>query len=80
VKFPIDATTQLPKAHCYVDFINQSALEQALSKNGSVFLDNKLVINRPNTQFSEGGRGRNGSLRGRGNNYRNSRIMNNNDH
>lgn len=74
MKFPIDPTTQLPKAHCYVDFIHQNALEQALAKNGSVFRDNKLVINRPNTQFSEGARGRNGSLRGRSN-YRNSRIQ-----
>ncbi|KAI9357499.1 hypothetical protein BD770DRAFT_410814 [Pilaira anomala] len=76
VKFPIDPTTQLPKAHCYVDFINQNALEQALSKNGTIYRDNKLVINRPNTQFGDNnrGRGRGGSSRGRS--YRDSRIMN----
>lgn len=78
----MDPTTQLPKAHCYVDFINQHALEQALTKNGMIFRDNKLVINRPNTQFNNNnnnsdtnrGRGRGGN--GRGRSYRDSRIMN----
>ncbi|KAK4513128.1 uncharacterized protein ATC70_012922 [Mucor velutinosus] len=73
VKFPIDPTTQLPKAHCYVDFVNQYTLEQALTKNGAIYRDNKLVINRPNTQFSDSRRGGRG---GRGRNYRDSRIMN----
>ncbi|CAO0802095.1 unnamed protein product [Mucor circinelloides] len=72
VKFPIDPTTQLPKAHCYVDFVNQYSLEQALTKNGAIYRDNKLVINRPNTQFSDSRRGRGG----RGRSYRDSRIMN----
>lgn len=73
VKFPIDPTTQLPKAHCYVDFVNQYTLEQALTKNGAIYRDNKLVINRPNTQFSDSRRGGRG---GRGRSYRDSRIMN----
>ncbi|KAG2236610.1 hypothetical protein INT48_000164 [Thamnidium elegans] len=77
VKFPIDPTTQLPKAHCYVDFINQNALEQALTKNGAIYRDNKLVINRPNSQFGDSNRGRGrGGSSGRGRSYRDSRIMN----
>lgn len=79
VKFPIDPTTQLPKAHCYVDFINQNALEQALTKNGAIYRDNKLVINRPNSQFGDSNRGRGGrggGGSGRGRSYRDSRIMN----
>lgn len=78
IKFPMDPTTQLPKAHCYVDFINQNALEQALTKNGAIYRDNKLVINRPNTQFGDNnnrGRGRGGGNT-RGRSYRDSRIMN----
>ncbi|GAN03867.1 hypothetical protein MAM1_0050d03322 [Mucor ambiguus] len=75
VKFPIDPTTQLPKAHCYVDFVNQYTLEQALTKNGAIYRDNKLVINRPNTQFSDSRRG-GGGRGGRGRSYRDSRIMN----
>lgn len=78
VKFPMDPTTQLPKAHCYVDFVNQAALEQALTKNGAIFRDNRLVINRPNTQFGDSNRGGRGGRQGnRGNrSYRDSRIMN----
>ncbi|KAI7896894.1 uncharacterized protein EV154DRAFT_491156 [Mucor mucedo] len=84
IKFPMDPTTQLPKAHCYVDFINGHALEQALTKNGMIFRDNKLVINRPNTQFNNNnsdnnnnrGRGGRGANNNRGRNYRDSRIMN----
>ncbi|KAI8967753.1 hypothetical protein BDF20DRAFT_829154 [Mycotypha africana] len=53
VKFPVDPSTQLPKAHCYVEFTSQQALEQALTKNGSIFKDNRLIINRPNTQYSD---------------------------
>ncbi|KAI8645318.1 hypothetical protein BD408DRAFT_412138, partial [Parasitella parasitica] len=67
VKFPIDQTTQLPKAHCYVDFQDQYTLEEALTKNGTIYRGNKLVINKPNT-------GRGG--RGRGYTNRDSRIMN----
>ncbi|KAL0137165.1 hypothetical protein V8B55DRAFT_1546050 [Mucor lusitanicus] len=62
-------------AHCYVDFVNQYALEQALTKNGAIYRDNKLVINRPNTQFSDSRRG-GGRGGGRGRSYRDSRIMN----
>lgn len=76
IKFPMDPTTQLPKAHCYVDFINQNALEQALTKNGAIYRDNKLVINRPNTQFSENNRGGRGGRGRGGRSYRDSRIMN----
>ncbi|RCH88064.1 hypothetical protein CU097_011405, partial [Rhizopus azygosporus] len=73
VKFPIDPTTQLPKAHCYVEFVNQAALEQALTKNGSIFRDNKLVINRPNTSFDN--RGRNNRISRGGRSYRDSRVI-----
>jgi hypothetical protein len=68
VKFPIDYTTQLPKAHCYVDFVGQVALDAALAKNGQILLENKLVINRPNQSD------RSKSRRG-GRSYRDSRIM-----
>ncbi|KAI8376600.1 hypothetical protein EDC96DRAFT_495112 [Choanephora cucurbitarum] len=80
VKFPIDSTTQLPKAHCYVEFVNQQALDQALAKNGMIYRDNKLIINRPNTQYNSSDR--RASTRGRGGRgYRDSRVMNsNNDH
>ncbi|KAL0094953.1 hypothetical protein F4703DRAFT_1046981 [Phycomyces blakesleeanus] len=72
VKFPVDQTTQLPKAHCYVDFAHSVALENALAMNGK---DNRLVINRPTSQFGDGrGRGR-----GRGrNSYRASPRMSDN--
>ena len=80
----MDPTTQLPKAHCYVEFIHQNALEQALTKNGAIFRDNRLVINRPNTQFGDNNnnRGRGGARNNTNNNrggrsYRDSRIMNN---
>ncbi|KAG0174577.1 hypothetical protein DFQ28_005732 [Apophysomyces sp. BC1034] len=64
VKFPIDLETQLPKSHCYVDFMDALSLENALAKNGQTFKDNRLVINRPNSQFGDG-RGRGRSMRGR---------------
>ncbi|KAG1056157.1 hypothetical protein G6F43_001924 [Rhizopus delemar] len=73
VKFPIDPTTQLPKAHCYVEFASQAALEQALTKNGTIFRDNKLVINRPNTSFDN--RGRNNRVSRGGRSYRDSRVL-----
>ncbi|KAI8047042.1 uncharacterized protein B0P05DRAFT_567102 [Gilbertella persicaria] len=78
IKFPIDSTTQLPKAHCYVEFVNAQALEAALAKNGMIYRDNKLIINRPNTQYNSPDR--RASTRGRGGRgYRDSRVMNN-DH
>jgi hypothetical protein len=36
VKFPLDHNTQLPKPHCYVDFIDQASLDEAIAKNGQV--------------------------------------------
>ncbi|KAI9026553.1 hypothetical protein CLU79DRAFT_717517 [Phycomyces nitens] len=71
VKFPLDPTTQQPKSHCYVDFSHPVALENALAMNGKLFKDNRLVINRPTSQFGDGrGRGR-----GRGrNSYRSPRM------
>ncbi|KAG1444436.1 hypothetical protein G6F56_010298 [Rhizopus delemar] len=73
VKFPMDPTTQLPKAHCYVEFVSQTALEQALLKNGTTFRDNKLVINRPNTSFDN--RRSNRASRGGRASYRDSRAL-----
>ncbi|KAI8983613.1 hypothetical protein BDB01DRAFT_791440 [Pilobolus umbonatus] len=75
VKFPIDQSSQLPKAHCYVEFVSQAALEQALMKHGQTFRDNKLVVNRPiSNQSGDNGRGRG---RGRGSRgYRDSRMYN----
>ncbi|KAI9281030.1 hypothetical protein BY458DRAFT_544391 [Sporodiniella umbellata] len=70
VKFPMDPNTQLPKAHCYVEFVSQLALEQALLKNGATFRDNRLVINRPNTSFDN----RRSNRASRGRSYRDSRI------
>ncbi|KAG2174704.1 hypothetical protein INT43_005762, partial [Umbelopsis isabellina] len=72
VKFPLDHNTQLPKPHCYVDFIDQAALDEALAKNGQLWQDNKLIINKPNPHIYDGrGRGR-GQRGGRGN--RTSRL------
>ncbi|KAI9483346.1 MAG: hypothetical protein EXX96DRAFT_499422 [Benjaminiella poitrasii] len=72
VKFPIDPSTQLPKPHCYVEFVHQQALEQALAKNGSIYRDNKLIINRPNNTNRSGPGG--GRASGRHSYYRDSRI------
>ncbi|KAI7864249.1 hypothetical protein BDF14DRAFT_1835875 [Spinellus fusiger] len=72
VKFPVDTNTQLPKPHCYVDFTTAAALENALAMNGKVFMDNKLIINRPNAQYGEV-KGR-GQRRGRSS-YRGSPRM-----
>ncbi|CAM0138765.1 unnamed protein product [Umbelopsis sp. WA50703] len=71
VKFPLDHTTQLPKPHCYVDFIDQAALDEALAKHGQLLHDNKLIINKPNPHIYDG-RGRGRGQRGRGS--RNSRL------
>ncbi|KAI7908186.1 uncharacterized protein BX663DRAFT_464795 [Cokeromyces recurvatus] len=67
VKFPIDPSTQLPKPHCYVEFSNQYALEQALAKNGTIYRDNRLIINRPNNTNRSGRSNRHSY-------YRDSRI------
>ncbi|KAF7732004.1 hypothetical protein EC973_007109 [Apophysomyces ossiformis] len=65
VKFPIDPTSQLPKTtHCYVDFTDANALDNALAKNGQTLKDNRLVINRPNSQSGDN-RGRGRTLRAR---------------
>lgn len=71
VKFPLDHTTQLPKPHCYVDFLDQASLDEALAMNGQLLHDNKLIINKPNPHNYDG-RGRGRGQRGRGN--RSSRL------
>ncbi|KAI8373093.1 uncharacterized protein BYT42DRAFT_579167 [Radiomyces spectabilis] len=71
VKFPLDYNTQLPKGHCYVDFIDPVALENALAQNGELLKDNRLIINKPNPQYGDS-RYR-GSRNGRGRSYRGSR-------
>ncbi|CAO3670204.1 unnamed protein product [Umbelopsis ramanniana] len=71
VKFPLDHNTQLPKPHCYVDFVDQASLDDAIAKNGQMLQDNKLIINKPNPHVYDG-RGRGRGQRGRGN--RNSRL------
>ncbi|KAL0087395.1 hypothetical protein J3Q64DRAFT_1737237 [Phycomyces blakesleeanus] len=73
VRFPIDTNTQLPKPHCYVDFVDAMALENALQRNGQILRDNRLIVNRPTNYFGDGrGRGRGGPMNSNRNSYRNS--------
>ncbi|KAI9031890.1 hypothetical protein CLU79DRAFT_808816 [Phycomyces nitens] len=73
VRFPIDANTQLPKPHCYVDFVDAMALENALQRNGQILRDNRLIVNRPTSFFNDNrGRGRGGPMNSNRNSYRNS--------
>ncbi|KAI8060336.1 hypothetical protein BC940DRAFT_312120 [Gongronella butleri] len=62
VRIPMDHETKKHKGHCYVDLVDNLAMEAALSKNGQTLLDSQLSINRSNQGESRRG-GRNGRSR-----------------